>query len=85
METPPTAARKGFIAAVVGTVLVALCCVTPVLVVVLGAAGFGLLTPYLDYVLLPALVVMLVVTVLAYRKWRQAQEETTGRTPRHTP
>jgi hypothetical protein len=33
------------------------------------------LTPYLDYVLLPALVVLLIVTVLAYRKWQRAQGE----------
>ena len=57
----------------VGTVLVALCCFTPVLVLVLSILGVGFLTPYLDYVLFPALVVMLIVTVLAYRKWQRAQ------------
>jgi mercuric ion transport protein len=63
--------KKAFIRAVVGTVLVALCCFTPVLV--LSMVGVGFLTPYLDYVLFPALVVMLIVTVLAYRKWAQSQ------------
>jgi mercuric ion transport protein len=71
MERQTTKAKKGFIAAVVGTVLVALCCFTPVLVVVLGAIGVGALTSYLDYILLPALVVMILVTMLAYRKWQR--------------
>ena len=50
----------------------ALCCFTPLLVITLGMVGVGFLTPYLDYVLLPALVVMVMVTVISYRKWRQA-------------
>ena len=71
MDTQPTKSKKGFIAAVIGTILVALCCFTPVLVIVLGAIGLSSLTPYLDYVLLPALVVMIIITVLAYRKWKR--------------
>ena len=73
MVTPHKHAKRAFISAVVGTVLVALCCFTPVLVIVLSIVGVGFLTPYLDYVLFPALVVMLIVTVMAYRKWRRAQ------------
>ena len=64
-------AKKGLIAAIMGMVLVALCCFTPLLVVVLGAIGLGGLTSYLDYVLLPALVVMIVVTIMSYRRWRR--------------
>jgi mercuric ion transport protein len=60
-------------AAAIGTAVVALCCFTPLLVIVLGLVGLSFLTPYLDYVLLPALVVLGVVTVVSYRKWRQAQ------------
>ena len=41
----------------VGTVLVALCCFTPILVILLGVAGLSVLTGYLDYVLLPALAI----------------------------
>ncbi len=67
-----TRGKKGFVAAVIGTVLVALCCFTPLLVVVLGAIGVGFLTQYLDYVLLPALVVMILVTILAFRKWQRS-------------
>lgn len=68
MDAQSTKSGKGFVAAVIGTILVALCCFTPVLVVLLGAIGLSVLTPYLDYVLLPALVVMILITILAYRK-----------------
>ncbi len=46
-----------------GSVIAALCCFTPLLVVLLGAVGLGALTGYLDYVLLPALAVFLGITV----------------------
>ena len=65
--------RKSWMAAAIGTAVVALCCFTPLLVIVLGLVGLSFLTPYLDYVLLPALVVLSVVTVVSYRKWRKAQ------------
>jgi mercuric ion transport protein len=50
--------KTSFIAGVIGTAVVALCCLTPVLVIVFGIVGLAALTPYLDYVLLPALVVL---------------------------
>jgi len=40
----------------IGSSLVALCCFTPILVVLLGVVGLGAIIGYLDYVLLPALV-----------------------------
>ncbi len=72
MQEQAARAKKGVVAGIIGTILVALCCFTPLLVVVLGAVGLSALTPYLDYVLLPALVVMIVVTIISYRKWRRA-------------
>lgn len=49
-----------FIAAASGTAVVALCCFTLLLVTVFGIVGLSFLTPYLDdYVLLPALMVLL--------------------------
>ena len=75
MEMQSRVAGKGFIASVLGTVLVALCCFTPLLVVTVGAIGLSVLTPYLDYILLPALVIMLIVTVMAYRKWQRAKAQ----------
>ena len=71
MSSQPS--RVPFLSAALGTVAVALCCFTPLLVSLLGVIGWGVLTPYLDVVLLPAMVVLAVVTILAYRKWRQAQ------------
>jgi mercuric ion transport protein len=72
-QVQPSHAKKGFVAAVMGTVVVALCCFTPLLVIGLGAIGLGVVTQYLDYVLLPVLLVMVVVTIVAYRRWRQSQ------------
>ncbi|MBS9717924.1 mercury resistance system transport protein MerF [Pseudohalocynthiibacter aestuariivivens] len=49
----------------IGTVIVALCCFTPVLVVLLGVLGLSALVGYLDLVLLPLLGVFLAVTIYA--------------------
>lgn len=61
--------RGRLIAAVSGTFAVAICCFTPVLVITLGAIGLGALTPYLDYVLIPGLLVLAFVTWRAYREY----------------
>lgn len=67
------APRNRFIAAVVGTAIVAVCCFTPILIIVLAAIGIGAVTPYLDYVLYPALAVMLIVTWRAYREYSRTR------------
>lgn len=58
---------------IVGSVIAALCCFTPVLVVLFGAVGLSSIVGYLDYVLLPSLVIFLGITVYALmtRKKRQ--------------
>ncbi|HET8799879.1 MAG TPA: mercury resistance system transport protein MerF [Marinobacter sp.] len=56
---------------VIGTILVALCCFTPMLVILLGTVGLAALTGYLDYVLLPALIFFVGLTV--YAMWRKKQ------------
>lgn len=58
-------------ASISGTVLIAVCCATPVLAITLGALGLGALVGYLDYVLLPALVVMVVVSIISYQRYRR--------------
>lgn len=68
MQDPKTLMRVG----VVGTVLVALCCFTPILVILLGAIGLSALTGYLDYVLLPALLVFIGLTIYAVRRKQKA-------------
>jgi mercuric ion transport protein len=55
-------------AGVVGSILTALCCFTPVLVVLLGAVGLAWVVGYLDYVLIPALLVFVGITF--YAIWR---------------
>ncbi len=67
--------KKGMLAALAGTVLVALCCFTPILVILMGAVGLSFFTPYLDMVLLPALVIMIVLTILSYLRWRKSAEK----------
>jgi mercuric ion transport protein len=55
-----------------GTAVTALCCFTPVLVVLLGAVGLSAAIGWLDYVLWPALVFFLGLTVFALWKRRSA-------------
>ena len=54
---------------VVGTILVALCCFTPFLVVLLSGAGLAAAIGYLDLILLPALAIFAGITV--YALWRR--------------
>jgi mercuric ion transport protein len=51
-----------------GSVIAAICCFTPVLVIGFGALGLSWAVGYLDYVLLPALGFFLALTV--YAAWR---------------
>ena len=46
-----------------GAVVTAVCCFTPILVIGLGIVGLGMLIPYLDYLLLPALCMFLILAV----------------------
>jgi len=55
----------------IGTAIAALCCFTPVLVILLGMVGLSAIIGYLDYVLLPALGIFLLITIYALWK-RQA-------------
>jgi mercuric ion transport protein len=53
---------------IVGTIVAALCCFTPMLVVLLGAVGLAAVIGWLDFWLLPALAVFLVIT--GYALWQ---------------
>ena len=61
---------------VIGTVIVALCCFTPVLVVLLGAVGLSAWLGWLDYVLLSALAFFVALTVHAV--WRRLNTRMDG-------
>ena len=63
--------RNTFIASLIGTVAVAVCCFTPLLVIIFGAIGLGTVIPYLDFILLPALAVLIIVTAISFIKWRK--------------
>ncbi len=58
---------------VVGSVLAALCCFTPFLVVLLGIVGLSAIVGWLDYVLFPALFVFVGLTI--YALIRRAKNE----------
>lgn len=55
----------------VGTVIVALCCFTPVLTLLLIGVGIGWAVGYLDYVLLPTLFFFVGLTV--YASWKRSR------------
>src|SRR3546814_10650654 len=61
---------------IVGSVVAALCCFTPILVVLLGAVGLSAMLGWLDYVLLPSLVFFLGLT--AYALYRRRRQEITS-------
>lgn len=56
------------------TCVSALCCATPVLVILLGAVGLSAWAGYLDYVLLPALVISVAVTGYALMMRRRQRD-----------
>jgi len=56
---------------IVGSVIAAVCCFTPVLVVLLGAVGLSAWLGWLDYVLFPALAIFLAMTAYGFYRWRR--------------
>lgn len=66
---------KLLLTGVIGTVIAALCCFTPVLVVLLGVVGLSALTGVLDYVLIPALVLFVLLTIYALVRRARSQQE----------
>jgi mercuric ion transport protein len=48
---------------VIGTLIAALCCSTPLLVLLLSALGLGAIAVYLDYILLPILAGFIILTM----------------------
>ncbi len=58
---------------VIGTIVLALCCFTPILVILLGIVGLSAIVGWLDIVLFPALAFFIGLTVYAlWRRQRQA-------------
>lgn len=60
---------------IIGSVVVALCCFTPILVVFLGVVGLSAVLGWIDYVLFPALAFFIGLTIYAlWRRSRRAQQ-----------
>lgn len=57
--------KKLLTTGLIGTLIAALCCFTPVLVVLLGAVGLSAIVGWLDYVLLPVLIIFIAITIYA--------------------
>jgi len=57
---------------IIGSVITALCCFTPVLVVLLGAVGLSAWIGWLDYVLFPVLLILVGITAYALFKREKA-------------
>ena len=55
---------------IIGTAVAAVCCFTPLLVVLLGIVGLSAFTGWLDYVLLPVLAIFVSITLYAMIKVR---------------
>jgi len=53
---------------IIGTIFASLCCFTPVLVILFGAVGLSAAVGYLDYVLMPALIFFVGLTIYAVNK-----------------
>ena len=61
--------RRLLTTGIIGTAIVALCCFTPVLVVLFGLVGLSAMLGWLDYVLFPALAFFIGLTI--YAVWRR--------------
>ncbi|MEH6495325.1 MAG: mercury resistance system transport protein MerF [Pseudomonas marincola] len=60
--------KKLFKIGIVGTIITAICCFTPLLVVIFSTLGISSLIGLTDFVLLPALVLFIVLTLFSFRK-----------------
>ncbi len=63
--TPP----KLFGTGLAGTAVFAVCCFTPALVILLGAVGLSAWLAWLDYVLIPGLVLFAGLTLFGLTLW----------------
>jgi len=63
--------RKLLTTGIIGTTVAALCCFTPVLAILFGAVGLAALVGWLDYVLIPALIFFIGMTIYAvFRRYK---------------
>jgi len=72
VDTKARTGERCFKAGIWGSIIAAICCFTPVLVIGLGIVGLATLTPYLDAVLFPMLGVFLIL--LIYGLWQRRRQ-----------
>jgi len=60
---------------ITGTIISALCCFTPVLVVLFGAMGLAAWIGYLDYLLMPSLLFFVGLTIYAVIQKKREKRE----------
>ena len=68
-------AIRTYRAGVIGAVVAAVCCFTPVLVVLVTVVGWSAIVGYLDYVLFPALGLFLILAVVGWVQRRRCLRE----------
>jgi mercuric ion transport protein len=68
MPSDDTSSNGLLKAGIIGTIIVALCCFTPILVILFGAVGLAAVVGYLDLVLFPALGIFILLTIYALRR-----------------
>ncbi len=68
--------NKCFKAGIWGSIIAAICCFTPVLVVGLGLIGLAAFTQYLDYVLFPLLGLFVILAFYGWSKSRKGEFKT---------
>ncbi|MDQ6988676.1 MAG: mercury resistance system transport protein MerF [Mariprofundaceae bacterium] len=61
-----------FKTSIIGSIVFALCCFTPVLVLLFAAIGISAWVGYLDVVLLPALALFIALTIYAFIRQNKA-------------
>ncbi len=68
-------AVRTYRAGVIGAVVAAVCCFTPVLVVLVTVVGWSAIVGYLDYVLFPVLGLFLILAVVGWVQRRRCLRE----------
>lgn len=66
---------KLLLTGVIGAVVAALCCFTPVVVVLLGVVGLSAFTGVLDDVLIPTLIFFVLLTTYALVRRARSQQD----------
>ena len=64
-------ANRHFRTGIIGAVVAAVCCLTPLLVVLVSTVGLSAIVGYLDYVLFPALGLFLILAVVGWVQRRR--------------